>query len=181
MRREGENMYCSECGEQISENAKFCPYCGQAQKENKTTQKSNNDYKQVLVNHSGEEKGSSLLKILENFGLADIEQPIAALCGEIIGLFMWLLIVILAPNTYGDPNLNFQTKAYYDSAKAGILALVGYFCIVWSFFAFRKYKKGHTLRGVGRLGYLVSIIVTIVPPIFLVICVSGAVFIAANR
>ena len=35
-------MYCSKCGKEISNEVKFCPYCGEAQKIFETAESSDN-------------------------------------------------------------------------------------------------------------------------------------------
>jgi uncharacterized membrane protein YvbJ len=124
--------YCSHCGAEAKDDAKFCEYCGnQFAVVNNTTNtenNQNNEYQNVNYN------GSNINEGPKNNGNESAALGICAiifsLLGGIVGLI--LAIVCLASNT-NQTNRKYGMVALFISVAWIVIEIILYSTGVWTF------------------------------------------------
>ena len=166
---EGREKFCPNCGKEIDDHSKFCGHCGYALGETPQTGQKRTPF----IDQQSNEQIIRSPGFSINF--TGSGQLTGAFVAEVGGLFMWLLIWLLAPEN------EYFAEAYYDSAKAGVPALIGYGLEIVALVLFHKHEKRETLHGIGLFGKIVAAIIVYAPLVLFLLSLLLMLISVANK
>lgn len=128
-------MFCRNCGSEITDTLNYCPYCGALTEH--CQQSSQPETPQPPIYASNTNRPN--------------RQPIAAFIVEGLGILFMLYGAIKYSNS------SLIDKAYNQGFWI-LSCIIGFVLIMVSFIVFLVFKKHTPLTGIGKAGFVISII-----------------------